>query len=142
MFPTKPSKGFSLIELMIALAIMFIVAGIAIPVYQGYIREGHYGVMRTNMHDLRTLIEDYRLDNGNYGAAGAQFSGLAAINAQYQWNPGGNIDGYTYTIAVKSGTISYDVWASHVSGVWTRCDNRLNNCCEGTSGDPASSACP
>jgi type IV pilus assembly protein PilE len=137
----KPAKGFSLIELMIALAIMFVVAGIAIPLYQGYLLEGYYGVMRTNMHDLRVLIEDYRLDNGDYGTGGSQFTGLTQINGQYGWNPSGNIGGYNYTVAVQAGTVSYDVWATHVSGTWVRCDDRISNCCEGSSGSPTS-RCP
>ena len=131
-----------MVELMITLAIIFIVAGIAIPLYQGYLREGYFGVMRTNMHDLRVLLEDFRLDNGNYGTPGTQFSGLAAINTQYGWDPSGNIGGYTYTIAVRNLTVGYDIWSTHVSGLWTRCDARVSNCCEGTSGNPASSPCP
>jgi len=141
------TKGFTLIELMIALAIMFTVAAIAIPAYRGYIAEGHYGVMRTNMHDMRILLEDYRLDNADYGTPGTQFtedlnSSLNEISTQYGWNPSGNIGGYSYTVAVRNLTVGYDVWASHVSGLWARCDRRISNCCEGNSGTPSASACP
>ena len=127
---------------MIAVAIMFTIAAIAIPAYRGYIAEGYYGVMRTNMHDMRILLEDFRLDNGSYGAPGTQFTGLPAINAQYGWNPSGDISGYTYTVAVRSLTVGYDIWALHVSGLWARCDGRLSNCCEGSTGTPSASACP
>jgi len=147
MMTKKTSRGFTMVELMIALAIIFTIAAIAIPVYRGYIAEGYYGVMRTNMHDMRIMIEDFRLDNGNYGTPGTQFTedsnaGLSQISAQYGWNPSGNIAGYTYTIAVRNLTVGYDVWASHVSGLWTRCDARLSNCCDGNTGIPSASACP
>jgi len=137
--------GFTIVELMITLAIVFTVAAIAIPVYRGYLAEGHYGVMRTNMHDMRIMLEDFRLDNGNYGVPGTQFNedtnaGVAQISAQYGWNPSGDIGGYTYTVAVRNLTLGYDIWASHVTGLWARCDARLSNCCDGNTGAP--SACP
>ena len=138
----KSSRGFTIVELMIAMAIIFTIAAIAIPVYRGYLAESYYGVMRTNLHDMRIIIEDFRLDNGNYGTPGSTFTGLGAINTQYGWQPSGDLDGYTYTVAVRNLTVGYDVWVSHVTGLWVRCDARLSNCCDGNSGNPASSACP
>ena len=48
---------------MIAVAILAIVAAIAIPAYNGYIRESRLGAMRMNLDTLRIAVEAYRLDS-------------------------------------------------------------------------------
>ena len=39
----KSNKGFSLVELIVVIAIMAIIAGVAIPVYSGYITKANEG---------------------------------------------------------------------------------------------------
>lgn len=118
---------------MITIAVLSIIAAIAIPLYEGYIREGHYASMRTTMSGLRTEIEDFRLENGTYvGVAGSL--GLASINS----------GAYTYTVSPTTG--SYDIWGvlDSNAAIWTRCQNRMNRCCDAipnVAGDP-SAACP
>lgn len=135
------ASGFTIVELMITIAILSIVAAIAIPAYNGYIREGHLTALRANMPGLRTVIEDFRLENGSYGATG-NLVGLAAIDARYGWEPGSDISRYAYTVAVV-GTNNYHIWGTFPGGnVWVRCENRMNNCCDSDSGGTASTACP
>jgi prepilin-type N-terminal cleavage/methylation domain-containing protein len=137
------STGFSLVELMITIAIVSILTGIAIPLYNGYIREGHLTTMRTTINGLRTVLEDFRLDNGSYGATG-DLVGVAAIDARFNWDPSGDIGPYAFTVAV--GTNSYDAWGTFNANtaIWVRCDNRLSNCCDAdTPGATAvTNACP
>lgn len=123
-------SGYSLVELMVTIAVISILTGIAIPLYNGYVREGHLTGMRSTMGGLRTVMEDFRLDNGNYGA-NANLVGLAAINGRFAWNPSGDTSAYTYTVAV-TGTNSYDVWGvfNANANIWARCDNRFANCCD------------
>ena len=89
MTPTKNAKGFTIVERMITLAIVFTVAAIAIPIYRGYLAESYYGVMRSNMHDMRIMIEDFRLDNGNYGTPGTQFTASRRSTASTAGSPAG-----------------------------------------------------
>lgn len=128
---------------MVTLALISILAGIAIPLYNGYVREGHLTTIRSNMNGLRTVIEDFRLDNGNYGATG-NLVGLANINAVFNWDPSGDLGAYTYTVAV-TGTNSYDVWGVFNSNnaIWVRCENRFQTCCdtETSSNSAPSAAC-
>jgi len=58
-------RGFTLIELMIAVAILAIVAAVAIPAYNGYIRESRLGAMRMNLDTLRIAVEAFKLDSTN-----------------------------------------------------------------------------
>jgi type IV pilus assembly protein PilE len=139
----KKSLGYSLVELMITVAIIFVLAGIAVPLYNGYVREGHFTTMRATMNGLRTIIEDYRLDNGNYGAAG-NLVDLAAIDGRFGWEPGGDTSGYTYTVSVTA-TDSYDIWgvANGNSTIWVRCEDRFSTCCDPdtSSGGAPTDAC-
>ena len=58
--------GFTLIELMIAIAIVAILAALAIPAYNQYILEAKLTTMTQNINSMRIFLEDYRLENGSY----------------------------------------------------------------------------
>lgn len=131
------SHGVTLIELIISVAIISILASIAIPLYSGYIREGHLATMRTDMNSLRTPIEDFRLENGSY-APGADLD--TYIADVFDEVDGGR---YTYDV-VNESTSSYDVWGFFSDDVWVRCEDRFGNCCDSeTAGATAhDAACP
>ena len=63
-------KGFTLIELMIVVAIIGILAAIAIPAYNGYIQTSREGALINSMATMEVFQEDLRLRTGAY-AAGA-----------------------------------------------------------------------
>jgi type IV pilus assembly protein PilE len=62
-------RGFTLIEVMIVVAIVAILAAVALPAYGDYVRRGQLPEAFAGMSDLRVKMEQYYQDNRNYGAA-------------------------------------------------------------------------
>jgi type IV pilus assembly protein PilE len=63
--------GYTLIELMIVVAVMGILATIAIPIYTDYVTRGRILDATTKLGDVRTQMEKYFMDNRTYLNAGA-----------------------------------------------------------------------
>lgn len=58
----KNRSGFTLIELMIVMAIVAIITSIAVPLYQKSIVRGKESVLKNNLFTLRTVIDEYTYD--------------------------------------------------------------------------------
>ena len=63
------ARGFTLIEVMITVAIVAILAGIALPSYNDYLRRGQLPEAFNNLADFRVKMEQYYQDNRGYGAS-------------------------------------------------------------------------
>ena len=63
------SRGFSLIELMIVVAIAAILLSIAVPSYREYLRRGAIAEVTANLAGGRVVAEQYFLDNRTYAGA-------------------------------------------------------------------------
>lgn len=63
----KPERGFTLIEIMITVAIVGILSAIAYPNYASYVLRGKLIEASTTLLALRTSMEQYYQDNRSYG---------------------------------------------------------------------------
>lgn len=71
----KTQGGFSLLELMIAVAIAGIVVGFAISSYQSQVQDSRRAEAQAQLMDLATSLEAWRSQNFSY--AGATVAGLS-----------------------------------------------------------------
>ncbi|MCC5873433.1 MAG: prepilin-type N-terminal cleavage/methylation domain-containing protein [Gammaproteobacteria bacterium] len=107
-------KGFSLIELMVTVAIIAIVAAIAIPAYQNYLQTAREGVLVHNIQTMRVFQEDFRLRNGAYAAFTYESSNPSAT--PIGWQPDSDGAGFTYTVTVEANPPRYTVVATDGAG--------------------------
>lgn len=64
--PRFNNNGFTLIELMVTVAILGVLAGIAIPAYNGYIKTAKMSEAHNNLAALRLAEEEFFLENNSY----------------------------------------------------------------------------
>jgi type IV pilus assembly protein PilE len=139
----KRIRGFSLIELLVAVAIVSILASIAIPGYRDYVRRGKLAEAYTNLASQRVKMEQFYQDARTYNNA-CQAGTVApkpadTINFQYTCNiadqtytitatglAGANLNGFVFTVdqnnnrattSVPSGwTTSTTCWVRNKDG--------------------------
>ena len=80
----QATRGFTLIEVMITIAVIAILAAVALPNYIEYVTRSKLVEAKTNLADMRTRLEQYFLDNRAYpGACIAYATGPAPAGKIY-----------------------------------------------------------
>lgn len=92
-------RGFSLIELMVAVAILAILTAIAVPLYNDYIDTAEEGVLTQNVSTMRIFQEDYRLREGTYLNGQWDPNGTQDLEANLGWAPNQDGKDVTYTVS-------------------------------------------
>ena len=85
-------KGFTIIELLIVIAIIGILAMIALPAYIGQQKNAAKTEAYANLQNLRLLEEQYFAENGQY----------ALLGSLTGWKPGTGLS-FTYVITNANG---------------------------------------
>ena|SRR5690349_14104412 len=83
-------KGFTLIELMIVVAIIAILAAIAIPAYQNYVAKSQFSESQTVADGIKTAVAEFWTQNGkcpelgtdkSFPSAAASYAGKYVASA-------------------------------------------------------------
>ena len=142
--PQRRIAGFTLVEVMVACALIAFLASIAIPSYRGYLRRGQLTEGFTTLSDMRAKMEQYYQDNKFYGLNSGSNT-CATLAPNYGAFP---VSGKYFTVSCTAGAApsqSYTLTATGTGGNTTGYVYTLNqNGTKGTTlfdGASSSAAC-
>jgi prepilin-type N-terminal cleavage/methylation domain-containing protein len=99
-------KGFSLIELMIVIAIIGVLAAIAIPQFDAYRKRSFDSAAKADARNLATAVEAYYVDLNTYVTSLASLTG-----SSYAFMQSANV-----VVGVTGGSENYTITAFHSAG--------------------------
>ena len=100
-------RGFTLVELLIVIAIIGVLAAIAIPQFSNYRTKSYNSAAQVDLRNAITVQEAYFSDKKTYSAAVADL-----VGAPYGLFTSQNVD----VSIVSSGVSGYTMIAEHSSG--------------------------
>lgn len=102
--PTSES-GFTLIELMIVVAVIGILSAVALPSYNDYVRRGKRAEARAEVLKAEGWLERYFTENNRYSDTSASTVN-AAFLSRFSVVPASGPSNYNLTLAVTNSTFT------------------------------------
>lgn len=113
----KPCTGFTLIELMITVAIVAIIAALAIPSYDTYIRRADLSTAQQEMLKVAELLEKHRARNFSYD--GFVLKGTATNQGAYYTVPSATKTTLLLPLTATSGNQKFTLTLTVNTQTWS-----------------------
>jgi type IV pilus assembly protein PilE len=116
-------RGFTLIEVMIVVAILAILAAVALPAYNDYILRGRVTNAVTGVGGMESRMEQYFQDKHTYvgACAPATVAPKPANTNEFDFDcPILNANGYTVTATGKNSMLGLNYSMVYAGGVLTK----------------------
>jgi type IV pilus assembly protein PilA len=107
-FMKRVQKGFTLIELMIVVAIVGILAAIALPAYQDYVVRSKLSEAEAAVAACKTSVAEYVSTHANTLPANNTASGCSVVATQYVASSSKGFDGTKILYIAPSGSTGAD----------------------------------
>ena len=101
-------KGFTLIELMIVIAIIGILAVVALPAYQDYTARAQVSEALTLAEGQKSAVTEYRSDRGAWPTTNTEAGVASSISGKYVASVQVGADGII-TATMKSANVNNDI---------------------------------
>lgn len=103
--PSRPARspGFTLIELMVSVAIVAILAAVAIPNYNQYVVRSRITEATGLLAELRLKMEQYYQDNRKYNSTGTTCGTTLPATGTFAYTCTATTQAFTLTATSQSG---------------------------------------
>ncbi|CAB1262462.1 type IV pilin [Vibrio cholerae] len=104
-YKNKLQKGFTLIELMIVVAIIGVLAAVAIPAYKSYVAKSEAATAAATVRGLLTNIDMYQQEVGSFPTDITKVGGTTTMNAFGSIALASTVSGGTATFTFTDGAL-------------------------------------